>query len=317
MAALISSVMDTKDKVPFFVAKTEGMGIEILPPDVNISDHEFVVDNGDIRFGLDAVKGVGYAAVEAIKAARESGAVRVDLGLLRARRPARGEQALDRGAHQVRRVRHHRRLAQGHARRARAGAVLGAEEPARRADRPGLDLRPRRWGGPHRRRRRLRAVASADPGEEFEQSELLAIEKEAIGLFISAHPLKEVREALQATVDAPLSELAERRDGDWVTAGGIITQAKKIRTKKGDDMMFATIDDLEGSIECLIFAKALQEYGGALGVDEVVRHPRTRRQGRQGHLDRRADRRAVPALARRRSRPPARPPRSSRRARSR
>src|SRR4051794_34622764 len=71
MAALISSVMDTKDKVPFFVAQAEQMGIEILPPDVNESDHEFMVVDGNIRFGLDAVKGVGYAAVEAIKKARE------------------------------------------------------------------------------------------------------------------------------------------------------------------------------------------------------------------------------------------------------
>ena len=70
MAALISSVMDTKDKVPFFVAQAEQMGIEILPPDVNLSDHRFVVVDGNIRFGLDAVKGVGYAAVEAIKNAR-------------------------------------------------------------------------------------------------------------------------------------------------------------------------------------------------------------------------------------------------------
>ena len=71
MAALISSVMDTKDKVPFFVNQAESMGIEIMPPDVNLSDHEFVVLDGNIRFGLDAVKGVGYAAVEAIKAARD------------------------------------------------------------------------------------------------------------------------------------------------------------------------------------------------------------------------------------------------------
>ncbi len=71
MAALISSVMDTKDKVPFFVNQAEQMGIEILPPDVNLSDHEFMVVEGNIRFGLDAVKGVGYAAVEAIKNARE------------------------------------------------------------------------------------------------------------------------------------------------------------------------------------------------------------------------------------------------------
>src|ERR1044072_2478371 len=73
MAALISSVMDTKDKVPFFAAKAEEMGIEILPPDVNLSDHEFIVVEGNIRFGLDAVKGVGYSAVEAIKAARDEG----------------------------------------------------------------------------------------------------------------------------------------------------------------------------------------------------------------------------------------------------
>src|SRR5271154_1877765 len=70
MAALISSVMSTKDKVPFFVARCEEMGIEILPPDVNLSDHRFVVVDGNIRFGLDAVKGVGFAAVEAMKTAR-------------------------------------------------------------------------------------------------------------------------------------------------------------------------------------------------------------------------------------------------------
>src|SRR5690349_10625852 len=73
MAALISSVMDTKDKVPFFVNQAEAMGIEILPPDVNLSDHQFTVVEGNIRFGLDAVKGVGYQAVEAIIRAREDG----------------------------------------------------------------------------------------------------------------------------------------------------------------------------------------------------------------------------------------------------
>jgi DNA polymerase-3 subunit alpha len=108
------------------------------------------------------------------------------------------------------------------------------------------------------------------PGEEFDQAEMLAIEKESIGLFISAHPLKEVREALRAAVDCPLAELAGKRDEEWVTAGGIITAAKKIRTKKGDPMMFATLDDLEGSVEVLIFAKALEEYGADLGVDEVI-----------------------------------------------
>ena len=73
MAALISSVMSTKDKVPFFVAQCEDMGIEVLPPDVNESGHDFKVVEGNIRFGLDAVKGLGYQAVEAIIRAREEG----------------------------------------------------------------------------------------------------------------------------------------------------------------------------------------------------------------------------------------------------
>src|SRR5205814_7167365 len=73
MAALISSVMSTKDKVPFFVSRCEDMGIEVLPPDVNQSGHDFVVVDGNIRFGLDAVKNVGAAAVDAIIEARESG----------------------------------------------------------------------------------------------------------------------------------------------------------------------------------------------------------------------------------------------------
>src|SRR3954462_7781243 len=70
MAALISSVMSTKDKVPFFVNQAESMGIEIVPPDVNHSGHDFVVSDGRIRFGLDAVKNVGSAAVDAMLEAR-------------------------------------------------------------------------------------------------------------------------------------------------------------------------------------------------------------------------------------------------------
>ena len=73
MAALISSVMSTKDKVPFFVSCCEDMGIEVLPPDVNESGHNFEVHDRNIRFGLDAVKNVGSAAVDAIVAAREEG----------------------------------------------------------------------------------------------------------------------------------------------------------------------------------------------------------------------------------------------------
>ena len=74
MAALVSSVMNTKDKVPFYVNQCHEMGIEVLPPDVNKSDVGFTVVEGKIRFGLNAVKGVGVGAIEAIVAARDEAA---------------------------------------------------------------------------------------------------------------------------------------------------------------------------------------------------------------------------------------------------
>ena len=271
MAALISSVMSTKDKVPFFVARCEEMGIEILPPDVNLSDHEFTVVDGNIRFGLDAVKGVGYAAVEAMKEARDEGAggpftslwdfcARVDA---RAVNKKAIEALIKCGAF-------------GSTNASRKGmlAVLeqaqaaGAKQQQDALTGQGsiFDLEP--VGGA------TAAFAAPThppiPSEEFDQHELLAVEKEAIGLFISAHPLKEVREALRVKVDCPLAELEKRKDQDWVTVGGIVTQCKKIRTKSGSTMMFATLDDLEGTVEIVVFERVLAEQEAALQVDSIV-----------------------------------------------
>jgi DNA polymerase-3 subunit alpha len=125
-------------------------------------------------------------------------------------------------------------------------------------------------GGPEQPATAFRPAHPPIPLEEFDQRELLAVEKEAIGLFVSLHPLKEVREALREAVDGTLAELPQRKDGDWVTAGGIVTQAKKIRTKTGTQMMFATLDDLEGEIELIAFEKTIAECEGALAVDEIV-----------------------------------------------
>ena len=108
------------------------------------------------------------------------------------------------------------------------------------------------------------------PTIEFDRNELLAAEKESIGLFISAHPLKDVGVALRARLDCLLGELPARRDGDWLTVGGMITQAKRIRTKKGDPMMFATLDDLESSVEVIVFGKALAGNEEALAGDSIV-----------------------------------------------
>jgi DNA polymerase-3 subunit alpha len=306
MAALISSVMSTKDKVPFFVARCEEMGIEILPPDVNLSDHEFTVKTpaqtlrsagsppgvGNIRFGLDAVKGVGYQAVEAIKRARAEGGPftslwdfceRVDnravnkkaiealikcgaLGSTGASR--KGMLAvLERAQAAGQKSQQDALIGQGSIfdleSPAPGEASVGPNSPSTVQAHDGVLGAPDAAG-------LARPIHPPISAEEFEQSELLAVEKEAIGLFVSAHPLKPLREVLRARVDCPLSSLADRRDKDWVTVGGIIVDAKRIRTRNGDHMMFATLDDLGGSVEMLVFGKALTEHEAALAVDAVV-----------------------------------------------
>ncbi len=275
MAALISSVMSTKDKVPFFVARCEEMGIEILPPDVNLSDHEFTVVDRNIRFGLDAVKGVGYQAVEAIKSAREESEPFASLWDFCERVDSRAvnkkaiEALIKCGALGSTGATRMGMLAvleaaQSAGQKAQQDALVGQGSifdlapppPASGEAAPGAGL--------------LKLSHPPIPSEEFDQPQLLAVEKEAIGLFISAHPLKPMREALRARADCPLAALANRRDKDWVTVGGIITEAKRIRTRNGDHMMFATLDDLEGTVEILVFGKALAEHEAALAVDQVV-----------------------------------------------
>jgi DNA polymerase-3 subunit alpha len=277
MAALISSVMSTKDKVPFFVARCEEMGIEILPPDVNLSDHEFTVVDRNIRFGLDAVKGVGYQAVEAIKRAKEEAGPFTSLWDFCERVDSRAvnkkaiEALIKCGAFGSTGATRKGMLtvlesAQSSGQKAQQDALVGqgsifdldatASPASGGAGSPGSGL--------------LKLSHPPIPPEEFDQPQLLAVEKEAIGLFISTHPLKPLREALRARVDCSLAALAERRDKDWVTVGGIITESKRIRTRNGDHMMFATLDDLEGAVEILVFGKALAEHEAALAVDQVV-----------------------------------------------
>jgi DNA polymerase III subunit alpha len=281
MAALISSVMSTKDKVPFFVSRCEEMGIEVLPPDVNESEHDFVVVEGNIRFGLDAVKNVGAAAVDAIIEARESGGPfrsiwdfceRVDC---RAVNKKAIESLIKCGALDSTGATRRGMLAvlsdaQGSGQKAQQDALLGqgsifdlgGDEPAA-AGGPGGGLAAGSpfGGGVHHR------PVPALPDDRNERG---AMEKETLGLFLSSHPLKEVRAALRARVECSLAELDRKKDGEWVTVGGTITESKKIRTKKGEPMMFATLDDLEGSVEMLVFNSAYASNADKIGDDKVL-----------------------------------------------
>ena len=96
------------------------------------------------------------------------------------------------------------------------------------------------------------------------------MEKESIGIFISEHPLKRVREALKVKADCSTAQVMDQRDGDWVKVGGMITESKKIRTRTGSTMMFATLDDLDGSVEIVVFEKALAAAESVIANDAIV-----------------------------------------------
>jgi len=286
MAALISSVMQTKDKVPFFVSRCEEMGIEVLPPDVNSSGHDFVVlreegaggaagdgDSPRIRFGLDAVKNVGGAAVDAILAAREEGGAfgsiwdfceRVDCRAVNKRAIESLVRcgALDSTGATRRGMLDVLEQAQAAGSKAQQDVLLGQGSI--------FD-----FGEPEG------SAASGEPANGFRQElpvptladsrqDLNAWEKETLGLFLSSHPFKEVRGALRARVDCGLAELAGQRDGDWVTVGGMIAECKRIRTRRGEPMMFATLDDLEGQVEILVFNSAYAQNADKIDVDSVI-----------------------------------------------
>ncbi len=271
MAAVISSVMNTKDKVPFFVNRCEEMGIDVLPPDVNSSGHDFVVSEKAIRFGLDAVKNVGHSAVEAILRAREEGEIaslwdfceRVDARAVNKRAieclikcgaldstgaTRKGMlEALPAAQSAGQKAQEDAQLGQGSIFDFGEGGGEGSVDGAARAH----------------HRPPISAV-------EFERRELLAMEKETLGTYLSSHPLSEVREALRARVDCGLAELGGKPDGAWVTVGGIVTESKKIRTKSGNQMMFATLDDVEGQVEMLVFKADQAESATAIAPDAIV-----------------------------------------------
>jgi DNA polymerase III subunit alpha len=270
MAAVISSVMNTKDKVPFFVNRCAEMGIDVLPPDVNSSGHSFVVSENAIRFGLDAVKNVGHAAVEAILRAREEKPIesiwdfceRVDSRAVNKRAIECLVKcgALDSTGDSRKGMLETLPAAQSAGQKAQEDAQMGqgsifdfgGEEAEGGAAQSQAHHRP------------------PIPAAEFDRAEMLAMEKETLGTYLSSHPLTEVGPALRARVDCSLAQLAGKPDGGWVTVGGIVVDCKKIRTKSGSQMMFATLDDVEGQVEMLVFKADEAESANVIQPDAIV-----------------------------------------------
>ncbi len=265
MAALLTSVRDNADKVAVYIEACRRQGIEVLPPDVNESRESFTVAGDKIRFGLAAVKNVGLGAVESIIRARETGGPfsgyvdfcrRLDtkvvnrrvleslikcgafdsLGHLRAQLMAVVDQGLS--------------LAQ-HSQRERENGQISL-----------LDLIGES----------AREVVSISMPElaEFPWEDLLAMEKEILGLYISGHPLDQYRGALDRLTTNSAAEILELVEDSAVVLGGMITGVKKINTKKGDRMAFLTLEDLTGTVEVIVFPRIYIQSRLVIREDEVV-----------------------------------------------
>src|SRR5689334_12937383 len=268
MAALISSVMNTKDRVPFYVNACHDMAIDVLPPDVNTSQIDFAVVEGRIRFGLNAVKNVGESACRAIVRARDEGGAftsiwdfteRVDPQVVnkRALESLVKCGALDSTGGSRRGMLECLEQALAWGQRQQADKLLGQGSIFDLGDLGAGDEGPRHH-------------PTIPVVSEFEKNELLHLEKETLGLYVSEHPLTPIRDQLRRKTDCTLSELERRRDGEVVTVGGIVAALKQMTTKKGESMVFAGLEDVTGSCEIVAFNSVHAQSRDLLLEDRVV-----------------------------------------------
>lgn len=275
MAALITSIMGNASKVAQYTADCKKKKIDILPPSVNESEGKFSVEDGKIRFGLLAIKNVGIGVIEAIvKARNEKGKFssfvdfcdKVDMKEMNKRAI---ESFIKSGA-----------FDNMGANRAQLLAIYEKTIDGIQQD----------------RKRNLEGQVSLfqvfendlpdavknDPLPdiaEFPQKNLLMMEKEVVGLYISGHPLAEFEEEIRkiSTINAgELIEIDESqadnsiKDGNYIKIGGLIAHRKNKITKNNNMMAFITLEDLFGSVEVLVFPKIFDQYMNLLYEDSIV-----------------------------------------------
>jgi DNA polymerase III subunit alpha len=266
MAALISSVMNTKDKVPFYVNACDELGIEVLPPDVNTSQIDFAVVEGKIRFGLNAVKNVGESACREIVRAREEGGAFESIW-----------DFTERVDPQVSNKRALESLVKAGALDSTGASRKGMLESLEQA---------LSWGQKQQSDKLLGQGSIFDLGEvageaaprhhptlsadEYEKGELLHMEKESLGLYVSEHPLSGIRDQLRRKTDCALSELERRRDGEIVVVGGIVSAIKQLTTKKGEPMVFVALEDVTGSVEVVAFNSVYALARDLIAQDRIL-----------------------------------------------
>lgn len=277
MAALLSVERDNTDKIGFVTSDCRRMGIALLPPSVNHSDLDFTIEPVDpaafpdgavrrkrgIRFGLAAVKNVGVGPVKAILDARRAGGAFADLGDLGQRVDLRqvGKRALESlikaGA------------LDGFGTRAQLLAVLdrligfsASHHVAAAAGQMSL------FG-------EALPAAGAEllyplPAAEGDPKRELEWEKELIGLYLSDHPLQRVADAMADAVTVLIGSISAEMANQPVTVAGMVTAVRQTTTKKGDQMGFVRVEDLQGGIEVILFPRTYAETRTLWKSDNLV-----------------------------------------------
>jgi DNA polymerase III subunit alpha len=273
LASLLTATKRDKDRTAVYLNECRQMGIEVLVPDVNESESDFTVHDGRIRFGLSAVRNVGEGVVEKIAEARVDGPFesfldfvnRVDTSALNKRTV---ESLIKAGAFD----------ALGHSRK---GLTLMHELI--------LDTTLERRRNEEMGQYSLFAGDSVEISEEdFEitdqewpQKIKLSFEKEMLGLYVSDHPLLSVGPSLAAATTSTIAELAELNDRSSVVVGGIVGAITRRWTRNGEPMIFFQLEDLEGSVEVIVFPKTVHDFGPLIVEDAILVV--------SGHLDHRGD----------------------------
>ena len=266
MAALLTSVGDSKDKLAIYLNECRRMGIQVLPPDVNQSYVNFTAVGEDIRFGLGAIRNVGENVVEGIRQAREEkGAytsfhdflAKVPLGALNKKTV---ESLIKAGAFDsIAPVR--RALAEIHEDAVEAAASLKRNEASGQVDLFG-DLFT------------VEEVEAQVPDRpEWAKKDKLAFEREMLGLYVSDHPLAGLEIVLAKHSSSSVEDVmnsSSNLDGETVTIAGLITSAQHRTAKSGNQYAMVTLEDFSGEITALFMGKTYLEYQQVLSPDVIA-----------------------------------------------
>jgi DNA polymerase-3 subunit alpha len=263
MAALLTSSKRDKDRTAIYLHECRTMGIPVRVPDVNRSASDFTAADGEITFGLSAVRNVGEAVVELIVEEREKNGPfasfqdfvdRVDVSVLNKRTI---DSLVKAGAFD----------SLGHSRKGLFDMyldMLDATVTRRRAEEMGqFSL----FGGTDAG---VEEVQLEIPDVEWPKRTRLGFEKEMLGLYVSDHPLLGVEKALATMCSATVPGLWDLEDRASATIGGIVGAVTTRYTKSGDPMNFFVFEDLQGSTEVVCFPRTVAEYGPLIREDAVV-----------------------------------------------